>query len=145
MQQSASTSATLPFGELSSTSGLVLPGLSHTSTAVSLGDVASPISAVQAGAVGSTSSVPQPTRISTQARRAPSILPDVFANPDWQPTNSAAPYTSPIHCQPGIQVEFANLTTPLDFLERFFTEDLYALIMDQSNLYAQQFIAANPE
>ncbi|PIO10967.1 hypothetical protein AB205_0208870 [Aquarana catesbeiana] len=47
MEQS-STSAAIPSGELASTSDLVHPG--HTSsTAVTLGDVASPISAVQAG------------------------------------------------------------------------------------------------
>ncbi|CAI9536405.1 unnamed protein product [Staurois parvus] len=66
--------------ELASTSGLVHPGLSHTSTAVSLGDVASPISAVQAGAVASTSIIPQPPRICTEAHRAPSIFPDVPTN-----------------------------------------------------------------
>ncbi|CAI9617854.1 unnamed protein product, partial [Staurois parvus] len=119
MQQSASTSATLHFGELPRTSSLVHPGLSHTSTAVSLGDVASPISAVQAGVVASTSIVPQPPRICTQARRAPSILLDVLANPDWQPTNSAAPVLPQSTAQPRIQVETANLTTPLDFLEIF--------------------------
>ncbi|CAI9542874.1 unnamed protein product, partial [Staurois parvus] len=74
MQQSASTSAAVSFGELASTSGLVRPGRRHTSTAVSL----------------------------------------------------------------------ANLNTPLNCFELFFTEDLYALIVDQSNLYARQFIAANP-
>ncbi|CAI9566165.1 unnamed protein product [Staurois parvus] len=144
MQQNASTSAALRFGEVASTSGLVHPGLSHTSTAVSLVDMASPISAVQDGAVASTSIVLQPPRICTQVRRAPSVLPDVLANPDWQPTNSAAPILPPFTAQPGIQMETANSTTPLDFLERFFTEDLYALIVDQSNLYAQQFISANP-
>ncbi|CAI9577297.1 unnamed protein product, partial [Staurois parvus] len=88
-------------------------GLSHTSSAVSLGDVASPISVVQAGAVASTSIVPQPPRIRTQARRAPSILSDELANPDCQPTNSAAPALPPFTAQPGIQVETAKLTTPL--------------------------------
>ncbi|CAI9535441.1 unnamed protein product, partial [Staurois parvus] len=77
--------------------------------------------------------------------RASSILPDVLANPDWQPTNSAAPVLPPFTAQPEIQVETANLNNPLDFLELFFMEDLYALIVDQSNLYAQQFIAANPD
>ncbi|CAI9585066.1 unnamed protein product, partial [Staurois parvus] len=71
---------------------LVHPGLLHTSTAVSLGDIASPISAVQAGAVTSTISAPQPPRIQTQACRAHSVLPDVLENSDWQHTNSAAPY-----------------------------------------------------
>ncbi|CAI9610702.1 unnamed protein product [Staurois parvus] len=71
MQQSASTSAALPFGKLVSTSGLVYPVLSHTSTSVSLGDVASPTSTVQATAVASTSIVLQPSRIRTQAHRAP--------------------------------------------------------------------------
>ncbi|CAI9556376.1 unnamed protein product [Staurois parvus] len=142
MQQSASTSATLPFGELASTSGLVHPGLFYTSTAVSLGEVKSPISAVQAGAVARTNIVPQSPRILTQAHRAPSILPDVLANPEWQPTNSAA--LAPFPAQPGIKVETANLNTRLVFLELFFTEDLYALIVDQSNLYAEEFIAANP-
>ncbi|CAI9600861.1 unnamed protein product [Staurois parvus] len=117
----------------------------NTSTAVSLGDVASPIIAVQTGVVASTSIVPQPPRIHTQAHRAPSILQDVLANPDWQPKNSAVPVLPPFTAQPSIQVEIANLTTPLDFLELFFTENLYALIVDQSNLYAQQFIAANPD
>ncbi|CAI9601809.1 unnamed protein product [Staurois parvus] len=120
MQQSASTSSALPFGELASTSGLVCPGLIHTSTAVSLGDVASPISAVQACTVVSTSSVPRPPRIRTQARRAPSILSDVLANPDWQPTNSAAPILPPYTAQPGIQVETPSLNTPIDFFGAVF-------------------------
>ncbi|CAI9537889.1 unnamed protein product [Staurois parvus] len=81
MKQSASTSATLPFGELASTSGLVHPGFFHTSTAVSLCDMASPISAVQAGAVASTSRIPQPPRIRTQARGAHSVLLNVLADP----------------------------------------------------------------
>ncbi|CAI9590001.1 unnamed protein product, partial [Staurois parvus] len=41
-------------------------------------------------------------------------------------------------------ISLANLNNPLDFFELFFTDDLYALIVDQSNLYARQFIAANP-
>ncbi|PIO22667.1 hypothetical protein AB205_0066150, partial [Aquarana catesbeiana] len=43
-----STSTAIPSVELASTSGLVHPGRSQTSTAVTRGDVASPISAVQA-------------------------------------------------------------------------------------------------
>ncbi|CAI9542343.1 unnamed protein product, partial [Staurois parvus] len=140
----ASTSAVLPFDELASTSGLVHLFFSHTSSAVSLGDVASPISAVEAGAVASTSIVPQPPRICTQIHRAPSILLDVLANPDWQPTNSAATILPPFTDQPGIQVKTANLNTPLDFFKLFFTDNLYALTVDQSNLYVQQFIAPNP-
>lgn len=57
MQQSAGTSATVPSGELASTSFLVHPGCRQTSTAVTFGDVTSPISAIQAGVVASTSSV----------------------------------------------------------------------------------------
>ncbi|CAI9556742.1 unnamed protein product, partial [Staurois parvus] len=116
LQQSVSTSAALPFGELASTSGLVHPGLFHTRTAVSLGDMVSPISEVQAGAVASTSSVPRPPKILTQAHRAHSVLPEVLANPDWQPTNFAAPVLPPFIAQPRIQVETANLNTPFDFM-----------------------------
>ncbi|CAI9551922.1 unnamed protein product [Staurois parvus] len=65
MQQRASTSAALLFGELASTNSLVHTGLFHTSTAISLGYVACPMSAVQADEVASTSSVPQPPRIQT--------------------------------------------------------------------------------
>ena len=36
-------------------------------------------------------------------------------------------------------MDTANLTEPIDFFELFFTEDLYALIVHQTNLYAQQF------
>ncbi|CAI9601444.1 unnamed protein product [Staurois parvus] len=124
VQQSASTSAAQPFGELANTNGLVHPGLSNTSTAVSLGDVESPISAVQAGALASTSSVLQLPRIHTQAHRAPSVLPDVLANSDCQPTNSTAPVLPPFTAQPGIQVETANLTTPLDFFGAVFLQKI---------------------
>lgn len=65
--------------------------------------------------------------------RAHSALPEVFANPDCQPTDSAAPLLPLFTAQPGIHAETANLT-----------EDLYQLIVDQSNLYAQQYIAAHP-
>ncbi|CAI9600119.1 unnamed protein product, partial [Staurois parvus] len=61
----------------------------------------SPISVVQAGAVASTSIVSQPLRICTQAHRAPNILPDVLANPDWQSTNFAALLHPPFTAQPG--------------------------------------------
>ncbi|CAI9588324.1 unnamed protein product [Staurois parvus] len=71
--------------------------------------MASPISAVKAGVVASTNIVPQLPRIHTQAHRAPSILLDVLASPDWQPTNSAAHVLPPLTAQPEIQVETANL------------------------------------
>ena len=139
-----STSAAIPSGELASTSGLVHPG--HiSSTAVTLGDVASPISAVQAGEVASTSSVPLPPRRRRQRQARPhSTLPAAFANPDWVPTTSAAPVLPPFTGQPGIQVNTVDFTS-LDFYSLYFTEDLYRSIVDQSNLYAGQFFAANPQ
>ncbi|PIO12377.1 hypothetical protein AB205_0174950 [Aquarana catesbeiana] len=141
----SSTSAAIPSAELASTSGLVHPGHSQSSTAVSRGDVASPISAVQAGEVASTSSVPLPQRRrQTQARRAHSALPAAFANPNWEPTTSAAPVLPPFTGQPGIQVETVDFTS-LDFYLLFFTEDLYRSIVDQSNLYAGQHIATIPQ
>ena len=143
IQKKASTSAAQPAGELASTSGLVHPGHRQTSTAVTLGDVVSLISAVQAGAMASTSSAAQPARIQRQARRAHSALLDAFENPIWQPTTSAAPVLPPFTGQPGIQVETLDFSN-LDFYQPFFTEDLYRSTVDQSNLYAAQFIAANP-
>ncbi|PIO11113.1 hypothetical protein AB205_0193570 [Aquarana catesbeiana] len=101
MEQS-STSAAILSGELASTSGLVYPGCT-SSTAVSRGDVASPISAVQASEVASTSSVPLPPRRRTQAHSAHSALPAAFANPNWEPTTSAAPVHPPFTGQLGIQ------------------------------------------
>ncbi|PIO12447.1 hypothetical protein AB205_0072690 [Aquarana catesbeiana] len=62
MKQRASTSAAHPSGELASNSSLVHPGRSQTSTAVSRGDVVSPISAVQAVEVASTTNVLLPPR-----------------------------------------------------------------------------------
>ena len=107
----------------------------------------SPISAVQAGEVASTSSVPLPPkrrRRQRQARRAHSALPAEFAYPDWVPTTSAAPVLPPFTGQPGIRVDTANFM-PLDFYSLYFTEDLYRSIVDQSNLYAGTYIAANPQ
>ncbi|PIO37440.1 hypothetical protein AB205_0027820, partial [Aquarana catesbeiana] len=121
----------IPSGEVASTSGLVHPGCT-SSTAVT-----------RAGEVASTSSVPLPTRGQTQARRAHSALPAAFANPNWEPTTSAAPVLPPFTGQPGIQVETVDFTS-LDFYSLFFTEDLYRSIVDQSNLYAGQYIAAHP-
>ncbi|PIO15225.1 hypothetical protein AB205_0066250, partial [Aquarana catesbeiana] len=139
----SSTRAAITSGELASTSGLVHPGRT-SSTAASRGDVASPISAVQAGKVASTSSVPLPPRRRTQARRAHSALPAAFANSNWEPTTSAAPVLPPFTGQPGIQVEIVDFT-PLDFYSLFFTKDLYRSIVDQSNLYAGQHIATIPQ
>ncbi|PIO15690.1 hypothetical protein AB205_0141030, partial [Aquarana catesbeiana] len=138
-----STSAAHP-GELASTSGLVHPDGSQTSTAATRGDMASPISAVQAGEVASTSSVPLPPRRQRQNCRAHSALPAAFANPNWESTTSAAPVLPPFTGQPGIQVETVDFTS-LDFYSLFFTEDLYRSIVDQSNLYAGQYITANPQ
>ncbi|PIO33203.1 hypothetical protein AB205_0153130, partial [Aquarana catesbeiana] len=135
-----STSAAIPSGELASTSGLVHPGRT-SSTAVTLGDVGSPISAVQAGEVASTSSVPLPPRRLTQACRA---LLAAFTNPNWEPTTSAAPVLPPFTGQPGIHVETVDFTS-LDFYSLFFAEDLYRSIVDQSNLYAGQHIATIPQ
>ncbi|PIO33586.1 hypothetical protein AB205_0028380, partial [Aquarana catesbeiana] len=126
-----STSAAHPSGELASTSGLVHPGCRQISTAVTCGDMTSPISAVQAGEVASTSSVPLPPRRQRQARRAHSVLPEEFANPNWEPTTSAAPVLPPFTGQPGIQVETVDFTS-LDFYSLFFTEDLYRSIVDQN-------------
>lgn len=65
LQQGASTSTALLFGDLTSTSSIVNPDLLDTSTTVFHGEVACISSAVQAGEVASTSSVmqPQPPRI----------------------------------------------------------------------------------
>ena len=60
------------------------------------------------------------------------------------PTTSAEPVLPPFTGQPGIQVETADFTS-LDFYSLFFTEDLYRSIVEQSNLYAGQYIAANPQ
>ncbi|PIO37036.1 hypothetical protein AB205_0094770 [Aquarana catesbeiana] len=138
-----STSAAIPSGELASTSGLVHPGRT-SSTAVTLGDVASPISAVQAGEVASTNSVPLPPRRRTQARRTHSALPAALANPNWEPTTSAAPVLPPFTGQPSIQVETVDFMSFV-FYSLFFTEDLYRSIVDQSNLYAGQHIATVPQ
>ncbi|PIO15689.1 hypothetical protein AB205_0141030 [Aquarana catesbeiana] len=129
-----STSAAHP-GELASTSGLVHPDGSQTSTAATR---------VQAGKVASTSSVPLPPRRQRQNCRAHSALPAAFANPNWESTTSAAPVLPPFTGQPGIQVETVDFTS-LDFYSLFFTEDLYRSIVDQSNLYAGQYITANPQ
>ncbi|PIO14457.1 hypothetical protein AB205_0196040, partial [Aquarana catesbeiana] len=116
-----------------------------TSAAVTLGDAASPISAVKAGEVASMISVPlPPRRRQSQARRAHSALSAAFTSPNWEPTTSAATVLPPFTGQPGIQVETVDFTS-LDFYLLFFTEDLYRSIVDQSNLYAGQFIAANPQ
>ncbi|PIO14601.1 hypothetical protein AB205_0065560, partial [Aquarana catesbeiana] len=124
-----STSAAIPSGELASTSGLVHLGRT-SSTAVTLDDVVSPVSAVQACEVASTSSVPLPPRGQRQARRAHSALPAAFANPNWEPTTSAAPILPPFTDQPGIQVETVDFTS-LDFYSLFFTEDLYRSLKER--------------
>lgn len=48
-----------------------------------------------------------------QAHRVHSVLPDMIASLDWQLTDCAAPILPPFTGQPGIQVETANITTPL--------------------------------
>ncbi|PIO24114.1 hypothetical protein AB205_0141990, partial [Aquarana catesbeiana] len=138
MEQRVSTSAAHPSGELASTSDLVHPDCT-SSTAVTLGDMASPMSAVQAGEVASTTSVPQPPRRQRQARRAHSALPAAFANLNWEPTTSAAPVLPPFTGQSGIQVETVDFTS-LDFYPLFFTEDLYRSIVDQSDLEADMTV-----
>lgn len=72
MQQCASP---LLFGGLVNTSGLVHPGLLRTSTAVFYGDMVSPRRDVHVGEVASTTSIPQPPLIQTQACRTHNVLP----------------------------------------------------------------------
>ncbi|PIO30101.1 hypothetical protein AB205_0044470, partial [Aquarana catesbeiana] len=76
--------------------------------------MASPISAVQAGEVASTTSVLQPPRRQRQACRAHSALSAAFANPNWEPTTSAAPVPPPFTGQLRIQVETVDFMS-LDF------------------------------
>ena len=46
----------------------------------------------------------------------------------------------------GLQVLFyPNTATLLDFLNLFLTDEFFQLIVGQRNLYAEQYIEANPE
>ncbi|WP_159317604.1 hypothetical protein, partial [Klebsiella pneumoniae] len=49
----------------------------------------------------------------------------------------------PFTAQPGVQLDTTNFTQ-LDYFYLFFPEDLLQNMVDQTNLYAKQFIAANP-
>lgn len=87
----------------------------------------------------STSTGTNPTR----RIRAQSYLPDALANPLWLPASSGSAIIPPFTAQPGVQPNTSNFT-PFNYFSLFFPQDLLQYIVDQTNLYADQFIASNP-
>lgn len=95
----------------------------------------------------SASTVHHPTEEASSTvpldERGHTSLPEALANPLWLPCDSGSASIPPFTAQPGIQANTEN-STPIDFFHLFFTDHLFHLIVDQSNLFAQQYIANNP-
>ncbi|XP_068090030.1 piggyBac transposable element-derived protein 4-like [Hyperolius riggenbachi] len=70
-------------------------------------------------------------------------LPYELRHPQWAPSNLEAPSIHPFTASSGIQVATENMQ-PLDFLSLFITDTFLQFVCEQTNLYAQQKIAANP-
>ncbi|XP_040210225.1 piggyBac transposable element-derived protein 4-like [Rana temporaria] len=94
-----------------------------------------------------TSTIHYPTEEASSTvhlnEKAHTSLPEARANPLWLPSDSGSASIPPFTAQPGIQANTENFT-PIDFFNLFFTDDLFHLIVDQSNLFAQQYIANKP-
>ncbi|PIO39134.1 hypothetical protein AB205_0088760, partial [Aquarana catesbeiana] len=89
---------------------------------------------------------PQEERPSTSAcqrSRAQTHLPDSLANPLWLPSTTGSATIPPFTAQPGVQVNTAGFSQ-MDFLNLFFPNEFIQGIVDQTNLFAQQFITTNP-
>ncbi|XP_068090336.1 hepatoma-derived growth factor-related protein 2-like [Hyperolius riggenbachi] len=86
--------------------------------------------AVETGSVASAVR-PRSQPPGTWARRTPT-LPEVLANTDWQPPGSAAPIVPPFTAQSGVQLE-TDLGSALDAFHLIFTEDLYDLVVAETN------------
>ncbi|XP_068129742.1 piggyBac transposable element-derived protein 4-like [Hyperolius riggenbachi] len=61
----------------------------------------------------------------------------------WFPANMEEPSIPPFTAASGILVDTSDMT-PLDYFQLFLTESFLQDIVDQTNIYAEQFSAANP-
>lgn len=81
---------------------------------------------------------PEPPR---QRRRgaAPSLT-----EIEWVAADDFCPQVPEFTASPGLQFDPTGFT-PIDFFSLYFSEDLINIMVSQTNLYASQFIANNPE
>lgn len=63
---------------------------------------------------------------------------------EWVPQNAERP-PFPFTAHPGKTFNTPSKNVPLFYLEKFLDDDLIKLITEQTNLYAAQFFANNPE
>ncbi|XP_040203738.1 piggyBac transposable element-derived protein 4-like [Rana temporaria] len=92
---------------------------------------------------------PQEERLSTSSgiphrgRRAQTHLPDGLANPLWLPSSTGSATIPPFTAQPGVQANTEGFSE-IDFFNLFFPNEFLQTIIDQTNLFASQYIQNNP-
>ncbi|CAH2319774.1 Hypothetical predicted protein [Pelobates cultripes] len=62
---------------------------------------------------------------------------------NWVPPNLMAPEIPPFMATPGIAVT-VDACEPLNYFELFMSNDIFELMVEQTNLFANQYLSANP-
>ena len=70
-------------------------------------------------------------------------LPDGLANPLWLPSSTGSATIPPFTAQPGVQANTEGFSE-IDFFNLFFPNEFLQTIIDQTNLFASQYIQNNP-
>ncbi|XP_068113414.1 piggyBac transposable element-derived protein 4-like [Hyperolius riggenbachi] len=76
-------------------------------------------------------------------RHRHTLIPEDMASPVWSPANLEAVEQPPFTAQAGISIDTSNFS-PMDFFQLIISDELLGMIVEQTNLYAQQHIAAHP-
>ncbi|XP_069815791.1 piggyBac transposable element-derived protein 4-like [Dendropsophus ebraccatus] len=78
-----------------------------------------------------------------QRRRLAARDPHLEPITDWSPPTNYTPQIPAFTATAGVHAQTEGLSE-LDFFQLFFSADLLQLMVEQTNLYAEQFIAAHP-
>ncbi|XP_068098218.1 piggyBac transposable element-derived protein 4-like [Hyperolius riggenbachi] len=76
-------------------------------------------------------------------KRRRTAVPEEFLSPVWSPASFDPPLIPPFTGKPGIAVEITD-NSPIKFMELIISDELLGLIVQQTNVYAEQYIAEHP-
>lgn len=86
---------------------------------------------------------PQENRAARGGSRRNRQQEDALLEIRWT-SNDRQPQISPFTAHPGLQVQLPNNAGAGDYLSLFLTDAFFDLLVEQTNLYAAQYKAANP-
>ena len=84
------------------------------------------------------------SRTSLAQKKTPSKEAERVASEDTWKRKDSRPYIPELTSKSSINTELPDDPTPLDFLDLFLDEEFYEYLTTQTNLYAAQYLQANP-